>query len=222
MELFIQACQRQYQQAFTMLRRAIELCPDELWADSEEREPAFWRQVFHVLVITLGYGSQGCHHRTDRVDKTLALVDQTLQPRPARPGEQPWRPRVEAVDRLMDAMHVPAGMVTRDTMLEFLDTAHRQCLEALERDVKLPPDAIEANPFQWTGPTTFDKHLYNLRHLQHHLGRVNGLLRRRADISNPWVSETQPNRGLTEDVPSEDVPDEEVPAEDVSEVSVGR
>ena len=183
MEHFIAACRRQYRQAFTQLRQAVELCPDELWIEREGREPPIWQQVFHTLLVTQGYATASFEGAGE------GLAADVLELREAEQGEPPWRPLVEAVGRLMDGDERPPGKVGREPMSELLETVHRQCNEALERDADLPPEAPEANPFPWTGSTSIDKHIYNVRHLQHHIGRVNGVLRCRANIGNPWVAE---------------------------------
>ena len=42
------ALKGQYHAALTMLRGAIELCPDSLWFDSGQGTP-FWRITYHAL-----------------------------------------------------------------------------------------------------------------------------------------------------------------------------
>lgn len=182
MEVFVEACKRQYRHTFAMFRQAVELCPPELWAEREAGEPPFWQQAYHALIITEGYASEG-------LGDLPAEAARVLEPREPEPGEPPWRPLVERVEALMDADHVPAGVVTRDRMLEYLNRVRERCRESLARDAGLDPADPAANAFPWTGSTAFDKHIYNLRHLHHHLGRLNGLLRRRAGVGNPWVAE---------------------------------
>lgn len=182
MDVFVEACKRQYRHTFTMLRQALELCPEELWAEREDNEPPFWQQAYHTLIITEGYASEGFGDPPE-------FVARVLEPREPEPGEPPWRPLVEKVEALMKADHVPAGVVTRDQMLEYLSQVQERCHEALARDGARDPADPASNTFPWTGTTAFDKHIYNLRHLHHHLGRLNGLLRRRADVGNPWVAE---------------------------------
>ncbi len=183
MKIFVEACERQYRHTFTMLRQAVELCPEELWAEREEGEPPVWQQVYHTLIITDGYAGESFG---DFPTEAVSV----LEPREPEPGEPPWRPLVERVEALMHADHVPAAVVTRERMLEYLGRVEERCHEALARDAGLDPADPATNPFPWTGSTAFDKHIYNLRHLHHHLGRVNGLLRRRAGVGNPWVAES--------------------------------
>ena len=184
MDLFVDACRRQYRNSFAMARQAVELCPDGVWTMREEREPPFWQQMFHALQITEGYAGEGFSDwRTD-------LAERVLQPRAPSQGEPPFGPLVEAVRNLMDPSYEPPEVVTRQEMLRLVDETESCCFRALERDAGRPADAAEANPFPWTGTTSYDKHIYNLRHLHHHLGRINGLLRRLADIGNPWVMES--------------------------------
>ncbi len=185
MDVFVESCKRQYRQSFTMLRQALELCPEGLWTERTESDPPFWQQAYHTLVITEGYASTGFEGVGDN-----DLLVRVLQPRDPQPGEPPWAPLVEGVGGLMKADYEPAGgTVTREEMVGYLGDVHERCDDALDRDAGLDPADPAANPYPWTGKTSFDKHIYNLRHLHHHLGRLNGLLRSRADVGNPWVTE---------------------------------
>ncbi|MEM8933738.1 MAG: DinB family protein [Acidobacteriota bacterium] len=189
MDLFFDSCRRQYEQTMAMVRGAIELCPDEVWAHREEREPPFWHQMFHALKVTEGYAGESFD------DLRTELAVEVLQPRRPVDGEPSYRPLIEAIGRLMDADYQPPGVVDRAAMLELADHVLACCLASLDRDADRPVDDPAANRFPWTGTTSFDKHIYNLRHLHHHLGRINGLLRRQADIGNPWVMATPPASG---------------------------
>ena len=187
MDLFIEACRRQYRLSLTMARQAVELCPDEVWNQREEGEPPFWQQMFHALQITEGYAAESF------ADARMDLAVRLLEPRDAVEGEPPFRPLVEAVGRLMDASYEPPHVADRETLLDLADQVLERCNASLDRDGARAPDDPAANPFPWTGATSYDKHIYNLRHLHHHLGRINGLLRRQANIGNPWVMEPMPS-----------------------------
>ena len=185
MHVFAEACERQYRQTFTMMRQALELCPEELWADSEDNEPPFWQQAFHALVVTGAYASEG----PDGFRPEIAV--RVLAPREPKQGEPPWHPIGEVLRGLMSAKYRPPEVLSRAEMLEYLAEVEQSCRDSIARDAERDPVDPASNPFPWTGTTAFDKHIYNLRHLHHHLGRLNGLLRRRADVANPWVTGTR-------------------------------
>ena len=48
--LFLEVCEKNYSAIFQMLRRAVELCPAELW-DQRTNEPPFWQQAYHTYSI---------------------------------------------------------------------------------------------------------------------------------------------------------------------------
>jgi len=43
------------------------------------------------------------------------------------------------------------------------------------------------SPFEWHGFPKIDLIDYNLRHLQHHIGQLDIVLRREQDTGNPWI-----------------------------------
>lgn len=186
MDIFVEACERQYLRSFDMLRQALELCPDELWAAEGDDVP-FWRQAYHTLMVTEGYAT--AEFETVGGPAVERVFGGLREP---GPGEPSYLPRVEALGALMDAGQAPTGVLGREEALAYLESVVEDCRASLERDATRDPSDPASNPFPWTGSTVYDKHMYNLRHLHHHLGRMNGFLRRRADIGNPWVMEGGP------------------------------
>ncbi len=184
MEVFVESCRRQYRQSFTMLRQVVELCPDELWDDGSD-EAAFWQQLYHVLLITDGYA-------TGVVGDLDEVARRVLNPPVPAPGEPPFKPLFDKVSGLMTTGFETVAPLTRQEALALLDDVETHCDEALVRDSGRDASDPASNPFPHTGSTAYDKHIYNLRHVHHHLGRLNGLLRRKAGIANPWVGEKPP------------------------------
>lgn len=186
MEIFVEASKRQYGHTFAMLRQAVELCPDELW-DAPGDDPPLWAQMYHTILVTNGYAAPSLDFKTD--DIALRVFGPLRSP---EPGEPPFRPLIEATSKLMNADNETQGTLSREEILNLLTEAQENCNAALDADAGRTPDDPASNPYPWTGPTAYDKHMYNMRHLQHHLGRVNDFLRRRAGIGNPWVMEKVP------------------------------
>ncbi|MCB9857482.1 MAG: DinB family protein [Phycisphaerales bacterium] len=158
------ALKGQYHAALDMLKRAIELCPDDAWTDDASTLP-FWQVAYHTLYFTHLYLNQTEgdfvpweHHKPDYHDL----------PWPADSGTTPEHPydksQLLAYWRICD---------------EFVDTA-------VDR---LDLDATDSG-FSWhKGFPKLDHQLQNLRHIQHHTAILSARLRANAgdaaDIA--WV-----------------------------------
>ena len=96
-----------------------------------------------------------------------------------------FRARAMLGVRMMARDYQPSRTLTRDEMLDYLSHLWASTDEALERD--LDRGLESSHPQVWAGPNLLEKHIYYLRHAQHHVGRLNSMLYRKAGVPNPWV-----------------------------------
>jgi uncharacterized damage-inducible protein DinB len=52
-------------------------------------------------------------------------------------------------------------------------------------------DFESKNSFYWTGPTMSHRLVYNIRHAQHHIGKLNSMLRRHENIAVSWIIDSR-------------------------------
>ena len=163
------ALERQYRAALTMLRDAVERCPEPLWRDPAPTN-AFWQLAYHTLYFTHLY----------------------LQPDEA--AFRPWsghQAEIENGDGIAGPGE-PAGQLlvvpepyTREQVLAYAAWLEAGLPDALRALDLLAPDS----GFWWYRPMAKLEHqLVNLRHLQHHAAQLADRLRNHAGVGVGWVS----------------------------------
>jgi hypothetical protein len=151
------AIQSQFLATLEMLKRAVEQCPDDMWADPQPKNK-FWHIVFHALVYTHFY-----LHPTD--GNFVA-----------------WEKHRDQVVSLGPADHPnTANPYSKKDMLEYLDFCQKQVKEKIASS-----DLVAESGFNWLPFNTLEKHLYNLRHTQLHTGELCERLGQ-AGIDVEWV-----------------------------------
>jgi hypothetical protein len=141
-----------------MLRESIQACPDGLWNAADQGAP-FWQYAYH----------------------TLYSLDSWLYD-PAT-GFEP--PPFHTPDALLESGIVPAVSLSRKQVEGYLDQVYARCAAFLDG---LTPDAlVRESEFLGRTWTLGDRILTQLRHVQHHVGHMNGLLKRLSGSSPGWV-----------------------------------
>jgi len=149
----------QYRASLAMLRRAIELCPEDLWLDAGYRNRT-WHIAYHTLFYAHLYVSASEAEFT------------------------PWEKHNTAC-RLLGTSPEDLAAVTPYTRPDLLDY-FAVCSAAIEDNVpKLPLDGPSG--FDWLHFNRFEVHFYNIRHIQHHTGQLAERLRTVCDIGLSWV-----------------------------------
>lgn len=148
----------QFGAALAMLENAIVACPDDAW-DAAGREPRFWYVASHTLFWT---------------DYYLAGTDRGFAPPP------PF-----GLEELDPAGVMPPRTYTKAELLAYLEHGRRRLaarLDALD-------DAAAAEPCGYAGKhfSALELLLYNLRHVQHHAGQLQMLLRQAGHEPPRWV-----------------------------------
>ena len=151
---------RQYGAALDMLGNAVRACPEELWGAQDGREPKFWYVVYHALFFT---------------DVTLSGSVEGFAP-----------PAPFTLDELDPAGVMPERVYSKEELLDYL----RHCREKCRATVRgLTAERARAFcVFSWVEMNFAELLLYNMRHVQHHTGQLNLLLRQETDAAAPgWV-----------------------------------
>ena len=152
----------QFGGSLEMFEDAIERCPKETWNDSS-REPRFWYVAYHTLFwLDLYLGG-------------------TLD------GFHP--PAPFTLDELKPEGVLPEPVYSNDVLRRYLAHCRAKCRRTLadltdagaERECVFPRRTYRFAELL----------LYNLRHLQHHVGQLNLLLRERSGIAAVWVGRTE-------------------------------
>ena len=154
---------RQFKSELAMVRKAIELCPEELWLAGEPNR--YWHLVYHILFYTHFY---------------LAPSEAEFVPWPLARADYHY---------LGEILRQPVGSklvinqpYTRDEMLAY----HAHCV--MEVDKQMGAMDLEApSGFYWLPFSKLELQFYNLRHIAHHTGQLADRLRTHADIGVAWV-----------------------------------
>ena len=148
---------RQYQASLLMLKQCIEDCPEDFWVQSYKNP--YWRVAYHTLFFTHLYASENLERFT------------------------PWVGSVDDYERFNVAL--PEGVyMTKDEILSFLAFCKEQLTLAVDMvDFEAP------SGFHWlpSDMNKFELQLYNLRHLQGHVGQLSERLRVSKDKGINWV-----------------------------------
>jgi uncharacterized damage-inducible protein DinB len=95
------------------------------------------------------------------------------------------------LDELDPAGILPERSFTKEELLAYLDHGRRKCRARI--DALTEETADERCGFERPEVTLAELLLYNMRHVQHHAGQLNLILRQRTDSAAPrWVAKASP------------------------------
>ncbi|MDP9079872.1 MAG: hypothetical protein M3O71_20785 [Bacteroidota bacterium] len=152
----------QYQASLKMILKTIEKCPDDLW-ENNTYENAYWRIVYHSLFYTALYLSES--------DDTFI----------------PWTRHIfncnvlGAVDHGNNPIVIKAAYSKTD-MISYADSILNNLDELV---VNL--DTSGNSGFEWLPMSKMQLHIYNIRHLQHHVGQLVERLHQNGVTGIHWV-----------------------------------
>lgn len=157
----------QYRAALRMLRGAIEICPQPLWNRPRDDNP-FWALAYHTVYFAHLY----------------------LKP------ENRFEPYERDVEGRAGFGSTDLGDWDKLTSEDVYST--EDVIAYLDHVFSLVHDAVLSSPFD--GPSGFhwlpfdrgEAHLYNLRHIQHHVGGLAERLRQDVDDAPNWVGRESP------------------------------
>jgi hypothetical protein len=152
---------QQFGAAIDMLENAIDLCPESLWGD-RSKQPEFWYVTFHTLFF---------------LDLYLSDSDKGFTP-----------PDPFTLDEMDERGLLPERVYTREELKTYLEHGREKCRTTIA--AMTPERASRRCGFEWLDITVAESLLYNMRHVQHHAGQLNTLLRQNIDSAPRWVRKT--------------------------------
>lgn len=152
----------QFGAAIDMLERAIQVCPEHLWATGPEYQQ-FWYLSYHTLFF-LDYNMHG--------------NPDTYQPRP------PF-----GLTELDPVGLLPERVFTKEELLDYLVHCHKQC--RIVTQSMTSTQGMSICPYPERKMSHYEFLLYNMRHVQHHAAQLNLLLRQVVDDAPTWVSRSK-------------------------------
>lgn len=146
---YASAMTAQFEATLAMLLDCIEKCSEQAWDAPVAKYPV-WVVVYHTLCFVDCY----------------ALTEATWQPDP--------RFHPKGHDEL--EAEYPSRRFERAEMVEYLHKCRGLIVESLASET----DETLAGPsgFRWLKFERAQVHIYNLRHVQHHVGAISAALRR--------------------------------------------
>ena len=153
----------QYLATLAMLRQTIEKCPDNLW-DAANQTNRFWHVAYHALFYTHLYLqiSGDAFTPWEKHSGNLEIL-----------GATPWPPHTKP------EIGEP---FTKNEILDYLELCTNEVVVQTDKLVFDDPSGFEWLPFN-----KFELQLYNIRHLQHHVGELSDQLFTQAQIEVDWV-----------------------------------
>jgi hypothetical protein len=158
-----EAIKSQYLASLEMLRQTIAKCPESVWDDPEHKN-RFWHIAYHVLFYT--------HLYLQEAEKDFAPWAKHRSQYHLL-GPTPWPPYSEP--EIGDPYN-------QAEILEYLALCQQQVEEKV---ASLDPDAESG--FDWLPFSKLELHVYNIRHIQHHVGELTGRLGAKEAIEVEWV-----------------------------------
>lgn len=153
---------QQFGAAIDMLENAMSACPDDLWGDRSQH-PEFWYIAFHTLFF---------------LDLYLSDSDMGFVP-----------PAPFTLDEMDERGLLPERVYTKKELQTYLEHGREKCRETIS--VLTEEKANRRCGFNWLDLSLAEMLLYNMRHVQHHAGQLNLILRQKNESAPRWVRKTQ-------------------------------
>jgi len=138
----------QYHASLEMLRQAILKCPDPLWASTAFKNQS-WRIAFHALFYT--------HLYLQATEKDFVPWSKHRDESQFL-GRTPWPPHNEPKT---------GKPYVQEELLEYLDLCHAEVDAQVEKMNLENPSGFDWLPFDKA-----ELQVYNIRHLQQHIGEL--------------------------------------------------
>jgi hypothetical protein len=159
-----QSLWKQFGASIDMLKNAIIQCPEEYWNTNKK----LFYMVYHCLVF---------------LDYYLTIPAKSFSsPLPFLIAETEDIPP-DAIDDI-----IPERMYTKEELLNYLQSCREKCQQVI---AGLTAEKLNVRWIEVDGPRNYavlELLLYNMRHVQHHAGQLNLLLRQGTNNAPVWVS----------------------------------
>ena len=149
---------QQFGASIDMLDNAMRACPGSLWADRSQR-PEFWYVAFHTLFF---------------LDLYLSDSDVGFLP-----------PAPFTLDEMDERGLLPDRVYSKEELQTYLEHGRVKCRTTIEAMTE--EKASRRCGFEWLECSMGEMLLYNMRHVQHHAGQLNLILRQKVDAAPRWV-----------------------------------
>jgi hypothetical protein len=174
---FIQALWKNFAAAIDMLKQTIILCPDGLW----QKDKRFFLLTYHTTIF-LDY------YLTNPVRDFVPNLPFVITDSSKLPGE--------AVDDV-----IPNRLYSKEEVLSYLSVIREKCRKMTIQLTKeklmekwIEDDEIDLHglcPSIVIDYTILDILFYNFRHIQHHVGQLNYILRQEINTASDWIAEAE-------------------------------
>jgi len=165
---------RNFGAAIQMLNNFVVMCPDELWRNDKK----FFYMTYHTVIFLDYYLTIPV--RDFKPGLPYSIVDSDKLPE-------------GAVDDV-----IPDHFYTKRDFISYLSGIEQKCkslivyspIEKFEQ-IWIDKEEIDLHglcPDILTNYTVLEIIFYNLRHVQHHLGQLNFMLRQKANKAVDWIS----------------------------------
>lgn len=151
---------RQFGASIDMLENALLACPEELWRDRSQ-QTEFWYVVYHTLFW---------------LDLYLSGSAEGFAP-----------PAPFTLDEADPAGLMPERVYEKEELRAYLAHCRRKCRATIE--ALTDARANEPCPLGRGELSFAELLLYNMRHVQHHAGQLNLILRQQVDSAPGWVAQ---------------------------------
>jgi len=152
----------QFGASIDALENALVACPDEVWGDPSKR-PESWHEFWYLTYHTLFWLDLYLH----------GAVEGFAPPAPF------------GLEELDPAGLMPERVYSKSELQTYLWHCRQKChsiIESLTDEV-----ATKHCVFRWGKMSFAELLLYNLRHVQHHVGQLNWILRQQTNHAPGWV-----------------------------------
>lgn len=153
----------QFNAALSMMEETVSSCPDELWNEPVQANP-FWRVAYHALFYVDLYLQPS--EEELNLWKEARTGYQYLGPTPFPPHEHP----------------VADNAYRQEELLAYIGY-----LRSLVDSTVPTLDLDSPSGFHWLPFDKMELLIYNLRHLQQHVGDLSTILLTRANLEIHWV-----------------------------------
>ena len=143
--------------AIDALSKVVARCPDALWSDSKRARPV-WNEVQHVAFW---------------LDLYLSGAVEGYSP-----------PRGIGMEELDPEGVLPATPLSKGQARSWLQHSRSKATDVIQGLTE--ERAAEMCTFGWGSMPFGELLLYNIRHVQHHVGQLNLILRQEVDDAAPW------------------------------------
>lgn len=173
-EMFRECLWKNFAASIDMLKEVINICPSEFWQSDKK----FFYRVYHTIIF-LDY------YLTYPVTNFKPMLSYTILPESELP--------LEAIDDVIPDQHF-----SQQEMILYLNEIREKCKKLIlnSEDKVLGEQWIENSAIDLHGlcPSIVENYtvleilFYNFRHLQHHLGQLNFMLRTNTNRATDWIS----------------------------------